>query len=128
MKLPPKLLGKLGELRALAFYLLRGYRVIGRNVRMAKGEIDLVVQRGRTIAVVEVKTRQSLTAGEGYEAVTRTKRERLVRLGEHYASRGAQLRYDILSLFWTGWWFAVSPYADAFRPVADVRYPWQWRA
>ena len=128
MKLHPKHLGRLGELQARVFYFLRGYRVIGRNVRLAEGEIDLVVQRGKTIAIVEVKTRQSRAAGEGHEAVTRAKRERMTRLGEHYAARGAQLRYDILSIFWNGWRFVVDPFADAFRPVADARVPWQLRA
>lgn len=128
MRLSPKLLGKLGELRAQLFYRLRGYRILDRNVRLASGEIDLVVQRGKTIAIVEVKTRQTRTAGAGHEAVTRTKRERLVRLGERYASRGAQLRYDIVSIFWTGWRFAVDPFADAFRPLADARVPWHVRA
>lgn len=80
--------------------------------------------------IVEVKTRQSLKAGEGFEAVDRQKRERLVRLGNRYASKhpGVQLRYDILSLFWNGWRFAVKQFADAFRPVAHAHRPWQWCA
>ena len=82
------------------------------------------------IVIAEVKTRQTRTAGEGHEAVDRVKRERMIRLGDQYAARhpGAQLRYDILSIFWTGWRFVVTHYADAFRPIADSRRPWLWRA
>ena len=40
----------------------------------------------------------------------------------------AQLRYDILSLFWNGRRFVVTHFADAFRPVADPQRPWIWRA
>ena len=122
-------LGRAGERRAAWFYRLRGYRILGRNVRLRSGEIDLVVRRGRTVVIAEVKTRQSLAAGEGHEAVDRRKRERLIRLGDEYAQRKGveQLRYDVLSLFWNGRRFVVTHYADAFRPVADARMPWRWR-
>lgn len=123
-------LGKLGERRAAWFYRLRGYFILERNARLPAGEIDLVVRRGRTIVIAEVKTRQSLAAGEGHEAVGRTKRERMIRLGDQYAARHphAQLRYDIVSIFWTGRRFVVTHYPDAFRPMADARRPWIWRA
>lgn len=123
-------LGRAGERRAAWFYRLRGYRIAGRNVRLSAGEIDLVARRGRTIAIVEVKTRQSLAAGQGYEAVDRKKRERLVSLATEYTARerNVQVRYDVLSLFWNGRRFVVSHYPDAFRPVSDEREPWKWRA
>jgi Holliday junction resolvase-like predicted endonuclease len=79
--------------------------------------------------IAEVKTRQSVNAGEGHDAVDRHKRERLIRLGGEYVrERGVHLRYDILSLFWNGRRFIVHHYADAFRPVSDPRQPWRWRA
>lgn len=123
-------LGKRGERRAAWFYRLRGYRILERNARLPAGEIDLVVKRGATIVIAEVKTRQTRTAGEGYEAVNRKKRERMIKLGDQYAARHpeAQLRYDILSIYWTGWRFVVTHFPDAFRPIADARRPWIWRA
>lgn len=36
---------------------LAGYHVLQRNFRVATGEIDLIVRRGRTVAFVEVKAR-----------------------------------------------------------------------
>jgi putative endonuclease len=129
-KLPIVRLGSLGERRAAWFYRLRGYAIVARNVRLPAGEIDLVVKRGGIVVIAEVKTRQSLVAGEGHEAVDRTKRERLIRLGDQYAARhpDVRLRYDILSLLWTGRRFVVTHYEDAFRPIADARRPWIWRA
>lgn len=123
-------LGRRGERRAAWFYLLRGYFIVQRNARLPAGEIDLVLRRGKTIVIAEVKTRQSLAAGEGHEAVGRTKRERMIRLGDQYAARHphAQLRYDIVSIFWNGRRFVVTHYPDAFRPMADARRPWIWRA
>lgn len=123
-------LGTKGERRAAWFYRLRGYRILERNARLPAGEIDLVVKRGATIVIAEVKTRQTRVAGEGHEAVTRAKRERMIKLGDQYAARHpeAQLRYDIVSIYWTGWRFVVTHFPDAFRPIADPRRPWIWRA
>ncbi len=127
--LPVAELGKMGERRAAWFYRLRGYTIVARNARHAAGEVDLVVRRGSTLVIVEVKTRQTLTAGEGHDAVDRRKRERLIGIGDHYAAKhpDAQLRYDIVSIFWNGRRFEVSHFEDAFRPVADPRMPWLWR-
>ena len=126
----PRDLGRKGERRAAWFYRLRGYRILERNARLPAGEIDLVVKRGATIVIAEVKTRQTRVAGEGHEAVNRVKRERMIKLGDQYAARHpkAQLRYDILSIYWTGWRFIVTHFPDAFRPIADARRPWIWRA
>jgi len=120
----------MGERRAAWYYRLRGYSILERNLRLSAGEIDLVVKRGATVVIAEVKTRQSDVAGEGHEAVNRKKRERMIKLGDQYAAKHpeAQLRYDILSLRWTGRRFIVSHYEDAFRPVADAQRPWIWRA
>jgi putative endonuclease len=122
-------LGSRGERRAVWFYRLRGYSIVGRNVRMRSGEIDLVVRRGRALVFVEVKTRQSLAAGEGYESVDRAKQLQLVRLVDEYLAKHAHVgdvRYDVLSLFWNGRRFVVRYFRDAFRPVSDARQPWKW--
>ncbi len=124
-----KELGRRGERRAAWFYRLRGYSIVARNVRLRGGEIDLVVRRGRTLAFVEVKTRQSLTAGEGYEAVDRAKQLQLVRLTAEFLGRhphSGEIRYDVLSLYWTGLRFIIKHYRDAFQPVSDPRTPWRW--
>ena len=131
MRIPAKELGRRGEQRAAWFFRLRGYRVVDRNVRLNAGEIDLVLRRGRLLVVAEVKTRQSLSAGEGFEAVNREKRQRLVRLADQYLvatkARDVRIRYDILSLFWNGRRFEVRHLPDAFRPVSDPLRPWLWR-
>lgn len=123
-------LGRAGERRAAWFYRLRGYRIVATNLRLASGEIDIVARRRAVVVVAEVKTRQSLTAGEGHVAVDSHKRARLIRLGDQYLATmrvPVALRYDVLSLFWNGRRFIVSHFADAFRPMSDTRQPWRWR-
>jgi putative endonuclease len=125
--IPAPKLGRLGERRAAWFYRLRGYVIVARNVRSRGGEIDLIVRRGRTLVFVEVKTRQSLTAGAGYDAVDARKQLQLVRLASQWLARHphpGEIRYDVLSLFWNGRRFVVTHIADAFRSVADARRLW----
>ncbi len=129
MRIPSRLLGKRGERRAAWYYRLRGYRIVERNLRMRGGEIDLVVRRGGLLVFVEVKTRQSIAAGYGVDAVDRRKKLQIVSLTSAYLARhphDGEVRFDILSLFWTGWRFVVSHYPDAFRPIADRFRPWRW--
>ena len=87
------------------------------------------MRRGKLLVFVEVKTRQSLTAGEGYEAVDRDKQLQLVRLADEYLAthrHDGEVRYDVVSLYWTGLRFVRRHFRDAFRPVSDARRPWRW--
>lgn len=85
-----------------ALYLrLKGYRILERRYRSSYGEIDLIVCRGRTLVFVEVKQRQSASAG--LEPVTARSEERIVRTGEVFLSRHPDfvkrdfvLRYDLI--------------------------------
>jgi putative endonuclease len=124
-------LGRFGERYAAWYYRLRGYRVIGRNVRMRDGELDLIVRRGDTLAFVEVKTRQPRSAGEGFEAVNRAKQSQISRLADRWLAQhphDGAIRFDVLSLRWTGRRFETTQVADAFCAVADTRSPWRMAA
>jgi putative endonuclease len=49
--------GRLAESLCAWRLRLAGYRVIARDVRTPRGEIDLIVRRGQVLAFVEVKAR-----------------------------------------------------------------------
>jgi putative endonuclease len=86
---------------AVAAWYLRAkfYRVIARRYRTPAGEIDLIVQKGRTIVFVEVKQRP--TEADGIAAVTAKGRRRIARAAElwlaaHPGAAGADLRFDVI--------------------------------
>ena len=103
-------LGIEGEARAARYLATQGYRIVGRNVRVGRVELDLVATRGRLVVIVEVKTRRSRAAGAPEEAVDFRKRERLVRgasawLAEH-PGRVSRVRFDVVACEWDaarGW-------------------------
>jgi putative endonuclease len=79
-----------------------GYVVVDRNWRCARGEIDLVARRGRTLVFCEVKTRSSDAFGSPAAAVTPAKQRRLRRLalqwlGDHPGTHG-DLRFDVVAV------------------------------
>ncbi len=87
-------LGDIGEAMASSFLIERGMEVVGRQVQVGRGEIDLVARDGNEIVIVEVKTRASLTFGMPEEAVTERKVRQLTILGERYVN----------SIGWLGSW------------------------
>jgi putative endonuclease len=69
--------GRAAERRVAWHYRLRGYRILGRNVRAGGVELDLIVRRGRRLVFVEVKQKSGPAYGDPIEAVDRWKQERL---------------------------------------------------
>jgi putative endonuclease len=93
--------GRLGEERASAFLVERGYRLIARNVRVPGGEIDAVCMDGATLVIVEVKLRDSRTFGSALRAVDARKRATLRRIAADYAqivAPSAKIRFDVVTL------------------------------
>jgi putative endonuclease len=92
--------GRRGETLAAWFLRLKGWRVLARRVKTPRGEIDLVVRRGRTIAFVEVKWRA--TASEADQAIDPYRLRRVVdaaqALAPRFARKGEDLRVDVLLL------------------------------
>jgi putative endonuclease len=77
-------LGRYGENLAAQHLAAAGYAILARNWRTAGGEIDLVVQDGETLVVVEVRTRRGRALGTPEESITPAKRSRLIDLGQAY--------------------------------------------
>ncbi|MEY4157905.1 MAG: hypothetical protein RL743_400 [Actinomycetota bacterium] len=75
-----------------------GWRIIARNVRHGRGEVDIIAERHGVVAVCEVKTRRNNDFGFAGEAMTPAKC-RTVRRTAHGWARdngvpASRLRFD----------------------------------
>jgi len=77
-------LGRWGEQQAAVHLEAQGYKILERNWRCRRGEIDLVAQAGEISVFVEVKTRRGQGFGTPEEAITPTKARRLLQLAQYY--------------------------------------------
>ena len=77
-------LGRGGEALAERFLERQGYQTVERNVRLGRGQIDLVMRENGVLCFVEVKTRRSAAAGDPLEAVDRRKQRQLADLALRY--------------------------------------------
>ena len=92
--------GRKGEALAAWYLRLKGWRVLARRVKTRRGEVDLVVRRGRMVAFVEVKWRR--TAAELDLAIDEYRLRRVAAAAEAVAPRfvrpGDDQRIDVLLL------------------------------
>ncbi len=95
-------LGPLGERLAARYLWLRGYRIEGRNLRLGKHEIDLLVRKGDTLVFVEVKSRLRADGAAPEDSVGPVKQQHIrsaarVYLSQH-AEAGTYYRFDVVSV------------------------------
>ena len=86
--------GRLGEQLACASLSERGYDIVERNWRCARGEIDIVARDGQCWVFAEVKTRRGRGAGLPEDGLTRRKAERLTELAQIYLHEHALGQVD----------------------------------
>lgn len=82
--------GHWAEYVALVHLMLKGYRILGFRLKLPQGEIDILAQRGRRLAVVEVKSRRA--HDEAAEAISNEQQDRLWHAAMTLQSRHPQLR------------------------------------
>jgi putative endonuclease len=82
-----------GERRAFWHYRLRGYRILGTNVRAGRNELDLIVRRGATLLFVEVKRRSGAGFGGALGAVDSEKRRNVRRAARIWLTCNPQPRH-----------------------------------
>jgi putative transposase len=103
---PRRQLGDHGEDLAAAALQKNGYKILERNYVTPLGEIDLIARQGKTVVIVEVKTRKSVRFGSPQESVSVTKQNRLRRLAHYYLKdkrlTGSPVRFDVVAVTLAG--------------------------
>ncbi len=94
--------GREGEALASSHLEENSLQILDRNVRFRDGELDIVADDSGTTVFVEVKRRRDSTLGAPGEAVTRTKRLRVVRAARRWLaahpSRARSVRFDVVAV------------------------------
>lgn len=91
--------GDRGEDLACRFLETRGYRILARNFRTRRGEIDIVACEGEILAFIEVKSRAHDRFGSPEEAVGPAKRRQILHMAREYlGGRETTCRFDVVAL------------------------------
>ncbi len=100
MSFERKKLGASGEDLALEFLLKKKYRLIERNLRLHCGEIDILMQDGQTLVIVEVKTKSNLLYGLPQEEVDWHKQYKLRQLARDLSQKfpDRDIRIDVVGI------------------------------
>jgi putative endonuclease len=113
-------LGQKGEELAAEFLKDAGYRILYRNWKWGKNEIDIVAELKGTIIFAEVKTRNGDCIEPPANAVTRGKQKSIIIAAEGYIrcfNINKESRFDILTVIRKNESFEVEHIIDAFYPT-----------
>lgn len=94
-------LGNLAEQMAVDYLIKIGCKILTRNFRFHKAEIDIIALYKNEILIVEVKARSTDVFLEPQEAVTKRKIQLIVMAANEYMKAGNRtedVRFDIISV------------------------------
>jgi len=95
-------LGALGEEAAAELLRKAGYRIVARNHRCSRGEVDVIAEKGDLLVFVEVRTRATAAFGGPEETVGTRKQRRVIAAARDYLGqrRGPPkaARFDVIAV------------------------------
>lgn len=100
-----------------------GMKVLDKNWRYKRAEIDLIAMEGKTLVFFEVKTRAKADFGPPEAMVNKRKQRLLIDAALSYMrsiGHEWEIRFDIISILGSpGSKFEISHFRDAFFPGLD---------
>lgn len=116
--------GRLGEDLAVEHLEAKGYRVLDRNYRFGREEVDIVAFQptpnddGGTIVFVEVKARRGTGFGRPEDAVDAQKQQAIRRVAEAYLHERrlipSPVRFDVVAVLFGAGAPEVEHFENAF--------------
>jgi putative endonuclease len=94
-------LGEKGEELAVNYLLEKGYKIIHRNYRYLKAEVDIIANKEDVIIAIEVKTRTSSYFGNPQDFINKKKIQLLTSAMDYYMQKNNldyEVRFDIISI------------------------------
>ena len=113
-------IGNLGEEKATLFLQEIGYKILERNWRFRKAEIDIIAKDGEVLVFVEVKAKSYTYFGAPEESVSAYKENLIIDAAHQYMLKIGhdwEIRFDIISIvFDKNKNASITHYKDAFFP------------
>ena len=100
-----KELGQKGEQIAIEYLLKKNFKILERNYRFQKAEVDIIAKQENIIIAVEVKTRSTKAFGNPQDFLKPKQIQRIVKAMDHYIISNhldAELRFDIIAIISEG--------------------------
>ena len=113
-------LGLKGEDLAEEHLKKAGFKILCRNWKWGKNEIDIIAENKDFIIFAEVKTRTCDYQMHPVTAVTREKQKSVIWAAEGYLSKfniDKECRFDVITIIKKGEDFEVDHIEDAFYPT-----------
>ena len=110
-------LGEKGEQLAVELLQKNNYKILERNWRFKKAEVDVIALKNNILAVIEVKTRSSNYFGNPQDFVNQKKIQLLVEaINEYVISKelDVEVRFDIIAILKNKDNFNIEHLEDAF--------------
>jgi len=111
--------GQEAEELAAEYLISKSYTIKHRNWRYFQKEIDIVAEIGKTLVIVEVKSRSSQDRVTADELISKSKQRFIVDAAEAYINRykiEAETRFDIVIISFSGEGIAVEHIEEAYIP------------
>lgn len=118
MNFSSKDLGVMAENLAHNFLLKKGLRILERNWRFHRYEVDIIAQRGDDIVFVEVKSRSTDVFGAPENSVDFKKRQKIIRSADVYIQKNnlhSEVRFDIISIVFKNHNYKLKHIEEAFQ-------------
>ena len=113
-------LGNLGEDTACLFLENLGYKILERNWRFSKAEIDIIAKENEVLIFVEVKAKSYTYYGSPEESISTYKENLIIDAASQYmisVNHDWEIRFDIISIvFDKNLKPHIAHYKDAFYP------------
>ena len=98
-----RLIGDKGERKVARLYVTKGYKIIARNFFCKYGELDIVVQKGDTVVIVEVKTRKNNNYADAKDFVDFKKQNRIIKTTDIFLQKhnltDCVIRFDVAEVY-----------------------------
>lgn len=110
-------LGKKGEQIAIDFLIKNDYKILEKNYRYLKAEVDIIAQKKEILAVVEVKTRSTNYFGNPQDFVNPKKIKLLLSAIDNYVVEkdlDVEVRFDIIAIIYQKTTTKIEHLKDAF--------------